>query len=461
MKKQGVCSRCMRLAVIAVMLALAGSATVVAQTPFGAIVGTVYDASGLPVSGAEVEVTNEGTNASYNVKTNQSGDYLVPALPVGLYRVTGRAQGFKAKVVQGVVLEVAARPRVDLRLEVGQLAEQVTVSASTPLVQSETANVGTVIDNKKIVDLPLNGRRATSLAYLVPGVSRGVFGMPSGSGARSTANDIIVDGATNSRFSTNQPVGNPLEYEGPSVDTVEEFKIQLNTFTAENGRGVTAINMVTKSGTNALHGSIYEFLRNDKLDARSFFDTSKLPFRFNQFGVAGGGPVLIPRLYDGRNRTFFFASYEGIRYRQTLNAFANVPTPAMLAGDFSAVATPVRDPLTSEPFPENRIPQNRFSQFTGTFNTYIPAPNRVPDARGNIQTSVANRTNAGSYSARLDHHFTDKDLVFGRYFEATNVTRNQAYAPLFGRLLDIFGKSFVLNYNRTISTRLLDRKSVV
>ncbi|MBI4474223.1 MAG: carboxypeptidase regulatory-like domain-containing protein, partial [Acidobacteria bacterium] len=273
-----------------------------AQT--GSVTGTVKDQSGAVLPGVTVTITNIGTNADREAITDERGDYSVTLLPIGTYRIRAELTGFKTGVAENIRMSANERLRIDFALEVGAVTEQLVVTEAAPLVQSETSSVGKVIDTHKIAELPLNGRRFESLLGIVPGVvASGVersvpgVGVISAGGARTTANNFMMDGIDNNDNSVNDFTLRPI------VDAIQEFKVMTNSYSAEYGRGAGAnVHVSTKGGTNEFHGSLWEFLRNDALDARNFFasPTDKKPkLRLNQFGGTVGGPVL-------RDKTFFF-----------------------------------------------------------------------------------------------------------------------------------------------------------
>jgi hypothetical protein len=285
----------------------------------GQINGTVRDATDAVVPSARVAVTNIETGVSRRTTTNDGGGYVVPLLPPGRYQVSVEAQGFRPVERAGISLEVDQVARIDIAMEVGGVAESVSVTAETPRLEQETSSLGQVVDNKRIVEMPLNGRNVMSLIQLTAGVTpqAGInagFADPSGfvttnvaiGGGRGSMNQLLFDGANNAA-----PEREEIAV-SPSVDALAEFKVYTNGAPAEFGRTTGgAISMITKSGTNQLHGTLYEFLRNDKFDARNAFAASRPPFRYNQYGGSAGGPVEFPKLYNGRNRTFWFFNYEG------------------------------------------------------------------------------------------------------------------------------------------------------
>jgi len=316
-----------------------------AQKDAGAIVGVVRDASGAVVVGAKVTVTDADRGQNFGTKTNESGEYVASPLRVGRWAVTVEHTGFKKAVSSPVEINVQDRVAVNITLQVGQITEQVVVTESAPLLQTETSELGQVVDSKRVANLPLNGRNFAQLALLSAGTApsepgardEGGFGF-SANGARSLQNNFLLDGIDNN---SNLPdLLNETNFViQPPVDALQEFKVQSNAYGAEFGRGNGAIiNAVIKSGTNQLHGSLWEFLRNDKLDGRNFFDDptkATPPYKQNQFGGTFGGPVVIPGIYNGRNRTFFFVDYEGLRVRQAQTQTALVPSTNWRNGDFS------------------------------------------------------------------------------------------------------------------------------
>ncbi len=314
----------MRAPIVTLLIIVALTSVAFAQTAH--ITGRVTDSSHAVMPDVKVEITNAKTAIVRRTATNPEGYYSVPLLPPGEYRMIVRHDGFKPNGRERITLTVDQVARIDFVMEVGDVTESVVVEAGAPLVETSSATVGQVVNNRTITELPLNGRQFLQLATLAPGVATGIsFGARqpgmrgaltsiSVNGARPELNNYLLDGVTNIDGNNN------LMVTSPSVDTLQEFKIQTNSYSAEFGRSVGAqINAITKSGTNAAHGSLYEFLRNDKLDGRNYFalpNQRKPPYRQNQFGASLGGPVYFPRVYDGRNRTFFFFNYEGLRIRE-------------------------------------------------------------------------------------------------------------------------------------------------
>src|SRR5579859_7757773 len=306
-----------RLLVSAAVLCLTISlAPISAQTTAGAIVGTVTDPSGAVIAGATITVTNMDTNISVKATTDQTGNYVVTPLNVGRYSVSVEAAGFKRSVRSDITLNVQDRLRVDATLEVGAVTDTVEVAAAAPMLETDTSYLGEVVDSQRIVDLPLNGRIFTRLAVLTAGTTPTVHGARdensggfSSNGVRPYQNNYLLDGVDNNSLSEDL-VSQQSFVIGPPPDAIAEFKVQTNSMSAEFGRsGGAVLNVTIKSGTNQLHGTVYEFLRNSALDAKNFFDDPTLPipeFRLNQFGGSVGGPI-------AKNRTFFFFDYQGTR----------------------------------------------------------------------------------------------------------------------------------------------------
>jgi hypothetical protein len=408
-----------------------------AQTA-GEIAGIVTDATGAAVPGARVTVTNRGTNAVRTTTTNEAGIYSVPSLVPGIYEVKIEMPGFRTFIRRDIQLEVQQVARINATLEVGEVTESVEVRGGVVLLDTDSATTGTVIEQKRIVDLPLNGRNFLQLVSLSPNVTYG-FATPgqvaarqgghrgtqniSVSGMRGTWNYYTLDGMANTDVNFN------LYALLPSVDALLEFKVQTGIYPAEFGRAATQINVSTKPGTNEFHGSFFEFLRNDKLDARQydFIGTrpAKTPFKWNQYGFVLGGPVWIPKLYHGRNRLFFMSNFEGFRERRTTYASYTTPTVAMRNGDFSHRTTQLYDPfsrrlvegrLTANPFPGNQIPKSRFDPISLKLLEFWPEPN-IPTAvlRDNFQQTQPRTVDKDQFNLRIDFNESSNSQWFGRY----------------------------------------------
>jgi hypothetical protein len=416
-----------------------------AQTTSGSIVGKVTDPSHAAVSGASVTATNTNTGIETKANTDSSGDFVITPLPQGTYSVVVENPGFKRWVGPGIVLNVQDRIGLNVALEVGQVSETVQVVDAAPELQTDTSYLGQVVESKRIEELPLNGRYFTRLAVLTagaiptaPGARDERTGGFSSNGVRPYQNNYLLDGVDNNSLS--EDLTNEASYVyGPSPDAISEFKVQTNSMSAEFGRsGGAVLNVTIKSGSNDFHGSVFEFLRNEKFDAKNFFDPPGpiASYKQNQFGSAVGGPIV-------RNRTFFFVDYQGTRIRQALTARATLAPVAWRTGNFSGFH-PILDPNTTviqgdqilrQPFPGNSIPASRFDKAAVNLIGLMPAPN----AAGSVSsTGVSNNyltnpiepndTNQGD--ARIDHKFSDSDSVFGRFsMSDQNLTPPSAIPP--------------------------------
>lgn len=359
---------------------------------FGEITGTIADPTGAVVAGATVAVTNTGTNQVRRVQANETGNFTVPFLVPGVYDLEVSTQGFKSATRKGVILQVGDVARANFVLEVGAVSESIEVAATSALLTTENTAVGTVIENRRIVELPINGRNFLSLVKLSANVTAEMSAggqandrqggersnqAISIAGQRQQFNRYTLDGVENTDVNFNTFIIRP------SIDALQEFKVQTGVYSAEYGRATSQVNATTKPGTNDYHGTLYEFLRNDVLDAKEWRNEgSKNPFRRNQFGFTLGGPVSIPKLFNGKNRLFFLSNYEGLRDTKTLQGITSVATDRMRDGDFSVNSGPglaprnIYDPLTrvfrtgpdgnpqaisATMFPGNIIPRNRFN----------------------------------------------------------------------------------------------------
>ncbi|MEZ5400846.1 MAG: TonB-dependent receptor [Bryobacteraceae bacterium] len=419
---------------------LFAGAAAFAQQGAGTITGTVTDQQDAVVAAAAVQIRNTNTNATFRAVTNESGAFVAPGLPVGAYELSAEAAGFKRTVLSGIVLQVNQTANLEIRLEIGQVAESVEVVGESPLVNTSNATVGEVIENRRVRDLPLNGRGALALTLLTAGVVSNAGPTNSGFGDRGIQISSVSINGSPSSMNAQMLDGsnNILSYVGevgvpPAVDAVEEFKVQSGSMSAEFGfTAGGAINLVTKSGTNRIHGSAYEFLRNDKFDARNTFARTKLPLRYNQFGGTIGGPFV-------KDRTFGFFNYEKYLLRRSSPRIASVPIAEFRGGDFSRLATntgafvPVYDPATTRAnpagsglvrsvFPGNIVPRNRFDPIAPKIVDFWPAPNRTPSNAftfaQNFQDAGLQRTDWTQWNLKIDHRFNDKNSIFLRYTSA-------------------------------------------
>ncbi len=349
-------------------LALIASAT--AQVDRGAIVGTVTDQAGARIANAEVTVTNIGVNQPTKVTTNEEGAFAANLLRIGTYSVAVEKKGFQKTVEQSVEVGVNQSVRLDLVLKVGSASETVQVTSAAALLQTEASSLGTIETERRISELPLNGRNFIQLAYLGPGANGGQTGTNVSGGVfeNERANEAIsVNGlrVSNNNFLLNGVDNNEFGLGGvvvlPPPDAIQEFKTEENSMSAEFGRGGAAVNVVLKSGANQVHGGAYEFIRNDTLDAVNYFNQGQMPFKRNQFGAFLGGPIR-------KNKTFLFGDYEGSRLRESSPFTSTVPLAAERAGDF-------RDRLTGNTFSPCATPSPADTFDTGTvFDPYSTSP---------------------------------------------------------------------------------------
>ena len=403
------------------------------QTSLGTISGSITDASAATVPGAAVTLTNTDTGFTRALSTNSAGFFTAPSLVPGPYAITVEASGFKRQERRGVTLPVNGAVQVDISLQIGDMKDAVQVTAEAPLLNTSNSTVSTVIDTTKIVNMPLNGRQFTQLILLAPGVSprqtsssgldNNLSGIsPSVNGARPQNNNFTLDGADN-----NEAFFNSFSV-SPSVDAIAEFKVQSNITSAEFGRAAGAnINVSFRSGTNRPHGSISEYLRNDKLDARNPFTDIRGPFKQNQYGGTFGGPVYLPKLYDGRNKTFFFFAAESFRQRRGLTPPTSlVPTTEQLAGNLAG-GPQVYDPFSSrvdptnparqirDPFPGNVIPANRINPAARLIaEQFFPAPNYAGVPGRNYINNKSQAQDDDQWNLRIDQKIGERSNLFFR-----------------------------------------------
>ncbi len=448
----------MRAKIRGLMALLLFAGVALAQQETATLTGLVQDPTGAVILGAKVRVTNLGTSITSETVTAENGYYTLTSLKPGAYSITVEKEGFKKFVQSGITLQVNQAARLDVSLQLGAQAEVVQVTAEAPLLETETANRGAVIDQRKIADLPLNGRDYNNLALLSPGVLqstprfgisalqfKGAFNV---NGNRVMMNVFLLDGLDNISYS-NSYRGENVQLVQPSIDALQEFKIQTSNYSAEFGRSAGAvINATIKSGANDFHGTMYEFLRNDKLDARNFFASQKPERGRNQFGGSIGGPIV-------RKRTFFFADYEGLRDREGQTYLRVVPTADEKRGIFGS--RPMFNPFTTrrdpgnpsqfirDPFPGNRIPEAMFDPVAVKMLQTLPDPNR--SGAFNFARTVVNSNRTDQFDGRVDHHFSQNLTLFGRYsFVDTTIFRP---GPLPGLAEGSFVDSFGTTANRS------------
>jgi hypothetical protein len=418
------------------------------QTTNATLVGGVSDPQSTAVTGATIVVKNLATGLTRQVQTNELGLYRVFPLNPGTYEVTASAPGFKGKVSSNIVLELASNVKVDFQLEIGQITETVEVAATASILQTQEATVGGTVTGSELAGLPVNGRNYTRLILLMPGTSdiggsqsRGTFSgtqLISVNGQRRQDNNFTVDGVDNNFMMMNSPGASP------PMDSIQEFRV-LNNTSAEFGRSAGSnVNIAIKSGTRNLHGSVYEFLRNDKFDANDFFANrqgqGKVPFRQNQFGFTVGGPMIVPKVYNGREKTFWFFNWEGFRRRRATTLISTTPIQAQRDGDFSQQPRTIYDPFTSvqqsdgtflrQPFAGNRIPQSLIHPAIKFFvDTMMPLPNRPGLLSNNLLNTESLANDRDLWNIRADHTFNARNNLFFRYSSQNVGQRNPNSNP--------------------------------
>ena len=469
------------------------SALASAQT-FGSIQGVVQDPSGAFIPNASVTVTNTATGVVRTSTTNADGAYSFPDLVPGNYNVQVVATGFSTSTKQDILLQVQQAARVDFALTVGQATESIEVAANAALLSTENATVGTVIEQERIMDLPLNGRSYFSLVALSPNVTSGFVAPAQASGrlggsrgsltiavtgGRTTWENYTLDGITNTDIDFNTYI---LQ---PSVDALQEFKVQTGIYPAEFGRELGQVNVATKPGTNEFHGAMWEFLRNDKLDAVPYdfrvnptTPAVKSPYKQNQYGFDLGGPVRIPKVFNGKNRLFFMSNFEDYTSRQTTPSLITTMPAAMRTGDLSSLGAGyvIYDPnsrslgssgvpaqqlasvvATQSPFPGNIIPHSRISpDSTALLNGWNPLPNLVGTANGlpyhNYQYGLTIPTDKQTFTQRIDLNESSKSQWFGRYsWNNENTLENTGQITDDGEVLQTRAAQWELSNVRTIS----------
>lgn len=445
------------------MLLLVSVEILLGQTPTAQITGRVTDPSGSVIPGAQISTTNVDTGMRRQTSTNESGFYRISSLPPGNYRIIVQKDGFRPVTRTGITLLVEQVARIDVALELGQITESVTVTGGATIIDAVEASLGRVVETKSLQDMPLSSRSALDFVNLAPGVTQSMIpGRAVGgesatftgtnfvsNGIRNAQADVLVDGLSVTVQEQNGGITDAKFR--PSVEAVQEFKVQTNSFNAEYGfTAGTVVNMVTRSGTNEFHGSLYAFHNNNDLAANTFFANrsgSKLtPYRKNQFGGSMGGPVRIPRAYDGRNRTFFFLNHEGIKKSVQATMLTTVPTNLQRDGDFSETfdaagrLLTVYDPFAvhldaqtgrrvRDAFPGNVVPKSRLNPVAVKAVSYYPKPS----SSGSKFTNTYNYFNAGSKATngyqttmKLDQNFSESSRLSGRYsrYRMTDFTDN-------------------------------------
>jgi hypothetical protein len=445
-----------------------------AQLSTAHINGTVRDATGGIVPEARITLRSTETGVERTTVSNNAGNYSFVGIPPGNYTLAASRSGFSTTKIEVFTLQVNQTATFDFTISVSAVQQSVTIEATGVAVESSTAELGAVVQTQQVVDLPLNGRNFTQLLSLTPGVSPvsvaqnagagfgssttagSSFSFPSINGQTNRSNFFMLDGINNQ--------GNFLGTYGvpPIIDTIQEFKVQSHNDEAEFGQALGGIiNLVSKSGTNEFHGTAWEFLRNDVLDARNTFLPDKTPFRENQFGIAGGGPVILPK-YNGKNRTFFYAAYQGFRFRQPANSLYRVPTAAELGGDLSDDPRQIYNPFTTrpdpsnpgqfirDPFPRNQIPASLLDPSMLLFaKTTLPAPNFSGVADRNAIDGSPFKQDENEWTVKVDQVISPRDFVWFRYSTSSNNQDGSGGRPELANVTEFPAKNYGVSYTHT------------
>src|SRR5437667_5479735 len=469
---------------IALLLFLLAIPPAGAQTPSGELSGTVTDPSGLTVPGVTITLTNQATNVVRVVQTNESGLYVISAIPPGIYDLKAELSGFQSVERKGLIVQVGSANRISFPMAVGELAETIQVQAHSPLVQTENAAISTVIENRAIVELPLNGRNYLQLASLIPGATTNGPSSSQGkqrmggqrnsfalnvAGQRVHFNHYSLDGVENTDLNFNSYMLLP------SVDALEEFNVVSGIFDAEYGRSIAQVNVSTKSGSNKVRGTAFEFLRNSRLDTKNYFDKASdpiPPFKRNQYGFTLSGPVVLPKVVDGRNKLFFMANWEGLRETKSLTQTPSLPLTAWRAGDFSGLRDasggliPIYDPATRvfdaagnvlqapTPFPGNIIPANRIHPVSQKLMAYFPR--RLQEVTGaNFVNNEAATVTADQITYRVDFTHGPSTWMF-RHSISHEIGYDPFPIPNMGSNTDTDVHQLVFGNTRTLGSNKLN-----
>src|SRR5579872_171638 len=457
--------------VLASLTIMSASAQIATTT---SLVGTVTDTSGQVISGAKVTAVERGTLDTYTAQTNDQGYYSIDFVRVGTYSISVEHPGFQKVTKTGITVEINQAVRTDVSLTVGALSQSITVEATVTAIKTDDATVSEVLTTRNVADLPLNGRDPMMLAVTTPGVILGqkssATGTPpgedfNGAGTREIQNSMSLDGIS---IMNNLITTTPTR---PMVESIQEVEVQTGTYSAQYGAYLGVhINMVTKSGTNEFHGALVEFFRNQVLDARSFFTlpspanptASKPPLRQNQFGYELDGPVFIPKIYNGKDKTFFMASYEGFRQVQSSTALSTEMPAIFFTGNFSSVPASsitggaIKDPLNGNaPFPGNIIPASRISPVALKLQQYFPASN-LPGLASNLSVPVPSTASYNQTVDRIDQNIGDKVRLYARaHYQNWNVFGGNSL-PANATTTPYKTTNYTVGYTHTLTPNLVN-----
>jgi hypothetical protein len=447
----------------AVLVVLWSNPSIHAQISQASLNGTIRDNSGSVAPNATVTLTNKGTGTSRTATTDSTGTYLFPDVEPAEYSMTVNLQGFKTLSIASLTLHTGEHATVDGTLELGATSQEITVAAAVPLLNTESSDVGHLVPQSQVAEIPLNGRNFWELTQLTPGstfIPRSQTSTYNGSELRARNVNVAVNGtsyiftgwALDGANVTNFELGGTLI--SPNVDAIQEFSVEAGNMAPEYGHTPSMVNASLKSGTNSLHGTLFEFLRNDALDARNFFLPRVIPLKRNQFGVAIGGPIW-------KDRVFFFADYQGTRLRQGLSFNDVVPSVPERSGNFSDQSKVIKDPLTQTPFPGNVIPASRISPQGAFFIPYIASPNVVQGATNRFIYAPTLPDNNDEGDMKVDARLTNADSLLARYSISDNYEFNALdYPALGGTALKSKAQDATMRWTRVISPSLVNAAQI-
>jgi len=438
------------------------------------LVGTVTDSSGKLIPGAKVTATESRTHDTYNTTSNEQGNYTFEFVRVGVYSIAVEQSGFQKVTKTGIVVDVDQTVRTDFALAVGTVSQSVTVEAIVSAIKTDDAAISEILGTRNVAELPLNGRDAMGLATSIPGVLQGTkssqTGTPpgedfNGAGTREIQNEMSIDGIS---IMNNLITTTPVQ---PMIEAIQEVEIQTGTYSAQYGSYLGVhINMITKSGTNQLHGSLFEFLNNQVLNARNYFtlptpanpNAAKPPLRQNQYGVEVDGPVMLPKLYDGRNKTFFMASFGGYQLDQSATSLSTSMPASFFTGNFSNVPTSsitggaIKDPLNGNtPFPGNIIPTSRLSPVALKLQQYYPATD-LPGFASNYSVPVPTTISTNQTVDRIDQNIGDKVRLYARADDQYEHVFGGSQIPINGATTPVTVSNYSVGYTQTFTPNLVN-----
>jgi hypothetical protein len=446
------------------ILVLIVCVSLLAQADRGSVAGTISDTTGAVVPGISLTLRNAATNLTYSAASNENGGYSFQNLPIGNYSLSAEVKGFQRQEVKGIEVQVNQQAKIDLVMRIGDVTQTVQVDAAAAMIQTESTDVGTVINSERFLDLPLTLgggiRNPSAFIFLAPGVSGNSWEKHVGGGG-SFNDQVYFDGIALSRGD----LSNDGEV-NPSVDAIAEYKLITNNYSAEYSHALAGVTSYTmKSGTNEFHGNAFEFIDNNHFDARGFFSPTKAFRNQNEYGFTLGGPVLIPKVYNGRNKTFFFVSYDQFNLRGgQLTGLNTIPTSKMLQGDFSEWPGAIYDPRSTRlsadgsvsrtPFSGNIIPKSAFSAVSSKMLPFIPQPTLAGLTNNIIAPLASPKTDQRTNGVKIDHAISEKHHLSGMY---NSTDRPSIKSPGTSRLIPVGDTTAIANYNLQDVTTIVSR----